>query len=87
MLGEISGDTTIDLSLLITMISVFGTAVIGAAVTLITQGLAITHMREDVKLQAEQVRAQTDRLRVIEEWRIRLDTLDEANSSTTRGHR
>ena len=85
MLGEISGDTTINLSLLITMISVFGTAVVTAAVTLITQGMAITHIREDVKLQAEQDRTQADRLKSLEDWRIRQDTLGEANASTTRG--
>ena len=89
MLGEISGDTTINLSLLLTLIGVFGTAIAGASVMLITQGLALTHLRRDIDLRAKQDQVFADRLKMLEEWRIRSDALDEASSaasSTTRGH-
>ena len=87
MLDGINGDTTISLSTLITLFAVFGTSVAGAAVTLITQGLAIAHIREDVRLKAELDRAHAERLQKLEEWKIRQDALDEAGASTTRGRR
>ena len=92
MLGALSdfcGETTVNLGFLVSVMSVFGSALVGAVVTIVTQGSTIKHLRRDLDTMAESAAERDKKIRDLENWRVREEALDGVRSSgsTARGTR
>ena len=85
---KISGDTSVSITLVISLATLIGGSVATALVSRTMHGFTLKHLRKDLDDEVERGKALEERLQKLEHWKIEFDAeakVRAASASQTRG--